>query len=96
MAVKILNVIVTKADTDVSWQSLNDDFTDWNDVQQFSDWNDVARLGTESPLTVVVGTPIKITVQAVDVAWEHISNNFQDWSAVENNFSNWREILNYH
>lgn len=96
MAVKIIDVLVTRADTDVSWQGIRDNFTNWNDVKECSDWREVAHLGIKSPLTVTVGTPIKVTVAAVDMTWEVIANNFRDWSAVSTEFTNWNSVLNYH
>ena len=96
MAVKIIDVLVTRADTDLSWQGVHDTLSNWNEVKEFSDWEAVRRLAIENPLTVTVGTPIKVTVTAVDMTWEVIAKNFQDWSAVSTEFTNWNSVLNYH
>lgn len=95
MAVKILDVVVTTADEEVSWDGLKQKYTNWSEVSRLADWKDVRRIGTESPLTVTVGTPIKITISAVDITWDYIANNYQDWSAVKTGFTNWKSILNH-
>ena len=96
MAVKIIDVVVTTADTEVSWEGLSDKYSTWEQIKNLSDWTHVSHLGVDTPLTVTVGTPIKVTVTAVDMTWEVITENYQDWSAVKNGFTNWNSILNYH
>lgn len=96
MAVKIIDVVVTTTNEEVSWNGLQSKYTNWNEVSQLADWTDVRRIGTESPLTVTVGTPIKITITAVDITWDYIANHYQDWSAVSTDFTNWKSILNHH
>ena len=96
MAVKITDVIVTTADEDISWEGLSNKYPTWEQVKNLSDWKDVRHLGIKSPLTVTVGTPIKVTVTAVDIDWDYIKNNFNDWSTVRAEFTNWNSIHNYH
>lgn len=96
MAVKIIDVVVTSDNTEINWNGLQSKYSNWNEVSKLSDWKDVRRIGIQSPLTVTVGTQIKVTVSAIDIDWKAISENFHDWSAVSTDFTNWKSILNYH
>ena len=97
MAIKVKNVLVTHTDFDTSWANIKDNFTSWDDVKNScSDWNNVFNCGINSTLEVTVGTPIKVTVSAVDVDWNVIKNDFDSWNDIKTNCTNWKAILNYH
>lgn len=96
MAVKIIDVVISPVDKDISWNGLQNTFSDFRSIKELSDWRDVNHVGVDSPLTVTVGTGIKVIVTAVDTNWKYISDNFQDWSVVKSEFTNWNSILNYH